>query len=77
LELALALGEGDRGVRGDGAPDRPRRGRPSGVTDCVGDEQDRKALERHGWRLRRAAREIAEAHFDSKRVLAGILDAAL
>lgn len=171
LELALALGEGEPGGGGDGGAHPGERGGPSaGVTDYVSDEDDRRALERHGWRLRgagevagspelyadyvrrsrgelscvkpscvhfgnawisdrtlcylasgkpavvqdtglssllpagegmfrfssveeaaealacvnrdyerhcRAAREIAEAHFDSKRVLAGILDEAL
>jgi hypothetical protein len=61
LELALALGEGDL-ENGDGpSSDGPRRGDPlPASTDYVSDEDDRKALERHGWRLR-SAQEVARS----------------
>jgi hypothetical protein len=47
LELALAFGEGDPDGAGDGSS-LPES------TDYVSDADDRKALERHGWRLRDA-----------------------
>jgi hypothetical protein len=56
LELALALGEGNLEEGGDRpSSDGPGRGRrlPES-TDYVSDENDRRALERHGWRLRDA-----------------------
>jgi hypothetical protein len=45
LELALALGEGEPEEGGEETPEG---------TDYVSDEDDRIALERHGWRLRDA-----------------------
>jgi hypothetical protein len=56
LELALALGEGDPDEGGDGPPSDGQGGgrRPPESTDYVSDEDDREALERHGWRLRDA-----------------------
>lgn len=56
LELALALGEGDSGAGGEkpSSDGRARAHRPPEGTDYVSDEDDRKALERHGWSLRDA-----------------------
>lgn len=56
LELALALGEGGPEDGGDrpSSDGRGRQRRPPESTDYVSDEDDRKALERHGWRLRDA-----------------------
>ncbi|HEX7059671.1 MAG TPA: glycosyltransferase [Solirubrobacterales bacterium] len=51
LELALALGDGDL-EHGDGSPSG-RQHLPES-TDYISDEDDRRALERHGWRLRDA-----------------------
>jgi hypothetical protein len=60
LELALALGDGDpEDAAGEGDADARGRGRPSrDATDYVSDEEDRRTLERHGWRLR-DARQVA------------------
>jgi hypothetical protein len=56
LELALSLGEGDleEGGNGTSPGGRGRGRRIPQSTDYVSDEHDRKALERHGWRLRDA-----------------------
>lgn len=51
LELALALGDGTQRAR-DASPDGVHPF-PEGW-DYVNDEEDRKALERHGWRVRDA-----------------------
>jgi hypothetical protein len=50
LELVLALGDGDPE---DGGGKPPGKHLPES-TDYISDEDDRKALERHGWRLRDA-----------------------
>jgi hypothetical protein len=50
LELVLALGDGDPD---DGGGKPPGQHLPES-TDYISDEDDRKALERHGWRLRDA-----------------------
>ncbi len=56
LELALALGEGGPEAGGEkpSSDGRAQAHRPPEGTDYVSDEDDRKALERHGWRLRDA-----------------------
>lgn len=51
LELALALGEGDLE---DGGEKSPKRQHLSESTDYISDEDDRKALQSHRWRLRDA-----------------------
>jgi hypothetical protein len=61
LELALALGEGDPEGGGERpSPEGRRRGPAPEGTDYVSDEEDRRALERHGWRLR-DARDVARS----------------
>jgi hypothetical protein len=51
LELALALGDG----LGAEELEQVRREAVPGLTDYRGDEDDRRRLERHGWRVRRAS----------------------
>jgi glycosyltransferase involved in cell wall biosynthesis len=56
LELVLALGDGDSE---DGGGKPPGQHVPES-TDYISDEDDREALERHGWRLR-DARDVARS----------------
>jgi hypothetical protein len=59
LELALALGEGRApGAAGEDGGNRWERESAEDATDYVSDEEDRRVLERHEWRLR-DARQVA------------------
>ncbi|MBV7336735.1 hypothetical protein KFU94_52595 [Chloroflexi bacterium TSY] len=56
LELALCLGDGDDEAEQDQVQENRRwQGTapcPPDVTDYIGDAEDRRTLERHGWRIR-------------------------